>query len=50
VLGVIAGQLRVTGSYFKGMLDCKNGCDAWIKQIQESPMGPLARFQKSEEG
>jgi hypothetical protein len=45
-LAAMAGQLRVTGSYLKGMLDCKNTCEAWIKQIQESPVGPLARFHK----
>ena len=46
LLGIMAGQLLVTGSYFRGMLDCKNSCDAWIKQIQEAPVGPLARFRK----
>jgi len=46
LLGIIAGQLRVTASYFREMLDCSKSSDQWIKQIGDSPVGPMARFHK----
>ncbi len=44
LIAAVAGQLRVTGSYLKAMLDGKKTCEDWVKQIQTNPAGPLARY------